>query len=131
MTHTETTIADFPAFAVVKRAPVDGAIEISASDVLATPNKTRRGATTYGAYRAGSVAGYAEKTGRDPQTLIERAKSRGEPLYWINALAATLTQEAQEKQTRILIEPGDVVRFEGQTFTVASAPNNNLRLIAQ
>lgn len=130
MTTAETIVADFPAFTVVERAPVDGAVEISTQDVLTIARKTSRGAILYSGYKAGSVASYVAEYGGDVEAAIARAKARGEKLHWINAQASSLTAHARAKGRRILLTLGMVVRFEGQTFTVASAPNDNLRLIA-
>lgn len=130
-THQETIVADFPAFVVVERAPVDGAVEITTEDTLAIAKKTRLGATIYRAYRAGSVASYAAEYGEDVEVAIARAKARGEKLHWINAKASSLTAHARAKGKQILLTLGMVVRFEGQTFTIASAPNDNLKLVQQ
>lgn len=127
----ETVVADFPAFEVVERAPVDGAVEISTQDILTIARKTLRGATIYSGYKAGSVASCAAQYGNDVEAALARAKARGEKLHWINAQASSLTSHARAKGRRILLKLGMVVRFEGQTFTIASAPNDNLRLIAQ
>lgn len=124
----ETVVADFPAFDVVERAPVNGAVDISTQDILTIAHKTSRGMTLYRGYKAGSVASCAAQYGNDVEAALARAKARGEKLHWINAQASSLTAHARDKGRQILLTIGMVVRFEGQIFTVAAAPNDNLRL---
>lgn len=118
----DTILAHYPAYDVIQREEVDGLLHITTTDKLALATKHTRH------YRAGSVVSYAIESGKCPIKWIDRARERGERLWWINALSVSITNWHRERETYIAIRVGQRVHFEGRTFRVLSAPNNNLTL---
>lgn len=74
---------------------------------------------------------------RDPEERMESAKARGFDQFWINLHGAVLSGDAgfyEREEARWANAPrlnvGDFVEFEGVTFRIAAAPNNNFRPVA-
>lgn len=80
-------------------------------------------------YTVGSAIGCALKWGNDPILAVESAKVLGHELHFITANGTCLSDHKQAKRTLYAVTIGQVVRFHGKLFTIASAPNNNLKLV--
>lgn len=119
----QTVVESFPAFdVVVREKKYDGVIEVTAGEVI-TDDKMLRG------WEFGSVVSYSLQNNMCPLESAKRAETHKEPLHWLNPVMAVLTSSAQETSTRILIQKGDVIKFEGRLFTVESAANDNKKLV--
>ncbi len=117
----QAVVQSFPAADIVRReADSKGFINLTADEVIT--DSTEAGS---GSWTIGSVVSAALSSGDCPLEAVERAKGFGHPLYFIFTNATCLSRSAQERATRILINEGDVVRFEGKLFIIESAANDN------
>jgi hypothetical protein len=73
----------------------------------------------------------------DPEESIANAKARGHDLFWINLQSLVISGDKgyyEREEARWANAPrlnvGDLVEFEGNTFRIAAAPNNNFRPVA-
>jgi len=126
----QTLVATYPAFNVFRReARSNGVVEITTEDtlILKTSNANKSLSVHGGTFSAGSVVSYALEYNECPIAAVERAKSNGHDLVWINANAAVLTADHRDAVDVIEIEVGQLVRFQGVTATIEKAPNNNLK----
>lgn len=80
-------------------------------------------------FTVGTVIGYALRNGDDPVEAIDQARANGHELVWINANGAVLSAERRPSLGHIIIQLGDRVRLEGRVYTIAAAPNRNLKLV--
>lgn len=120
----DTVIDTCPAFDFVKRQPDSyGVINVTANEVFTDKNKL-------GGWYFGSVVSYALSNNENPIERYNRAVANGHAVKWINACPSVLSADYRpEKEKRLVIEAGDVVRFEGELFTIADAPNRNKKLV--
>jgi hypothetical protein len=77
-------------------------------------------------YQIGSVVSHALQNDDDPVAAVAQAKANGHELVYIFGLGARISRTPK---AYIRIDIGDLVRFEGNTYTIGTAPNRNLRLI--
>lgn len=126
-TAAETIVERFPAYYIVERAPTPrfGVMEIVDGDRLGL----RHPKGFYKEFSPGSVVSYALECGNDPIAEVEDARRRGHELHWLNPVGASLTSHKRDPWKLVRIEIGQRVRFEGRTFEIAAAPNDNLRLV--
>lgn len=128
-------IADHPAWSIHEPTPQQSyALGINrpifrAGDVIGLPWETRRYGTQHRWYRFGSCASYALQYDHCPIRSYERAKRKGHKTHWLNAEATVLTDRPSPKETRIGLNWGDEVVFEGRLFRIEKAPNNNAALV--
>jgi len=118
-------IADYPAYTIYAEDP---AREFADGDVFAIPFQTRQHGTLYRFYTLGSVASYAKRYNKDPVKAVTDAVDRGHALYWANQNATSLTAHKRAKEVVPGFEVGDTIKFEGHTFVLVAAPNNNISL---
>jgi hypothetical protein len=125
----DTIVKSYPAFNVVTREAHNGyvanevkAINISSNEIM-TDSKMLHG------WRFGSSVSYALENNNCPIAAYQKSLDRGEKTHWISSCAITISATSQGLLDRILIQDGDVVRFEGRLFTIAKAPNNNKVLV--
>ena len=92
-----------------------------------------------GYYAFGSVAGYALHDHECPVEAIDRARERGEPMVWVNALASIIDCSGKTGEEKAMegargdarmhkLALGSVVWFEGHFYRLDSAPNRNVKL---
>jgi hypothetical protein len=125
----DTIVKSYPAFNIVTREAhnhyeTEGvqAINISSNEVM-TDSKMLHG------WRFNSSASYALENNNCPIAAYQKSLDRGEKTHWISSCAVTISATSQDLSDRILIQDGDVVRFEGRLFTIAKAPNSNKVLV--
>lgn len=117
----QAVIKLYPAAQIVKReADRKGYINLTDGEKITDSVEAAAGTWT-----VGSVISYALKSNNCPLKAVERARSNGHDLYYIYANASVLSSSDSERVTKILIEEGDVVCFEGQLFTIKDTFNNN------
>lgn len=87
-------------------------------------------------YQEYNVAVYGESEERI-EKAVERAKSKGHPLFWINLEASVICgdkgfyeREAAKWADAPRISSGDCVEFDGEVFRVEPDFNRNFKLIA-
>lgn len=124
-------VANFPAYRVIKREPhwvigVDGPIlAIRAGQKLGLDS----GRGYWHQFKPNSVASYALEYNEDPIAKVERAKARGEAIYWLTPLAVCLSAHKRDQYELMQIEIGQRVYFEGKIFRIEAARNDNLNLV--
>jgi len=123
-------VESFPAYDVVAReaSSIDGVVQITADDILGVRSKCGR---FYRMYQAGSVVSYALQYNQCPMKAVREATFHGHDLHWITQCSVALTSHQQAKKTLVKVEPGMKVCFEGLYATIETAPNDNLRFMAQ
>lgn len=121
-------VADYPAYTVIDRKPATGVQTIKAGEILGCGFMSRRYGIMYRQFKAGSVVSYALESGGDPIEAVQDAQKRGEKMHWINATSTSITAHQRAKYEVTLVEEGQLVRFEGRTFKIVKAPNENLDL---
>lgn len=115
----QAVVATRPAFNIVRReADSKGYINITANEVITDH-------TMIGGWTVSSAVSYALESNECPIKAVERAKANGHELYWLNANATCISSTPNTQPDRILIEDGDIVRFEGELFTIEPTANNN------
>lgn len=131
-------LRSYPAFdlvaptRLVNIADGDGSRNIPAvrhGDTFAVMHQSRNHGELPHFYKFGSTCGYALQCDEDPVEAHARAVRLGHDVYWVNPLPVSVTREARAKETRILLTIGSQVWFEGKVFTLAEAPNGNIRLV--
>ena len=80
-------------------------------------------------FRMSSVVSYALKNGNCPIASHERAMKLGHPAYFITNSGTVLSSTPQEKVKIIILEDGEMIRFEGKIFTVHPDCNHNMKLV--
>jgi hypothetical protein len=119
-------VAAYPAFNVYKRSPKsEGFVEITTEDTLIL----KVDGDHKGTFSPGSVVSYALEYNECPLAAVERAKSNGHELVWINANGAMLTAHHRAAEDVVEVEYGMLVRFQGVIATIEKANNNNLKLV--
>lgn len=123
---TQPVVAEFPAYRIVA---ADLSREFQYGEQFAVPYESGRYGTMYRMYTLGSVAGYAADYNEDPTAAVERARARGEELYWANQNSTMLTAWDRPQEVLPMVQYGEVIRFAGKQFRVQPAPNQNVRLM--
>jgi len=117
----QAIVKSFPAGDIVRReADIKGFINLTAGELIT--DSTEAGS---GSWTIGSVVSSALSSGDCPLEAVERAKGFGHPLYYVFGNATCISRCDSERTTRILIEEGDIINFEGKQFIIEPAPNNN------
>jgi hypothetical protein len=80
-------------------------------------------------FSVGSVVSYMLKSGMDPVAAVQRAIENGHALVWLNPEATMLTAEKRAKTTHVAVNFQQRVRFEGVTYKIEIAANNNLEMV--
>lgn len=108
--------------------------QFRAGDILGLPFETARYGTMYHWFIFGSVASYALQYNECPIEAVAKVQERiargetGHQLHWLNPTGSMLTAEARAKETRVALDWGDWLIFEGRIFEVTKAANNNATL---
>lgn len=105
----------YPGFDVEDR---EGLVELRARDLVAIPYEARRHGTLWHLCRINSVVSYALHNGDCPIEAVHDAERRGEPMWWLNKLPATIDRLGRPKATYIGLREGQRIRFEGRTFEI-------------
>ena len=113
------TVYECPAYKILE-TPVDyrGRKAIRVNDKVALMDRMYKGAPLPVLYRAGSVAAYAIENNECPIEKVERAKARGENLYWLNECSVSLSATKRPQETVYLIEVGMEVYMQGKAFRI-------------
>jgi hypothetical protein len=120
----DTLVKAFPAVQIVTREKdSNGVINVTAGDHITDDSY-------HSDWRFGSVASYALKNNKCPFEAAERANKLGHDLYWVSQSTIVISSTPSELPKRVLLQPEDVVRFEGKLFTLRDAPNNNKSLVS-
>lgn len=124
-------VRDWPALKVYSRktrsSDTHGEyISIDAEDTLWSGHTGGRAGKTY---YASSVMSSALRDGDCPIESYERAVRLGHNLHWIGQHATVVSRGPQATREAVAVGPGQVVRFEGRFFRIASAWNDNLDLV--
>ena len=107
-------IESYPAYNIYKRDTTHrGYIEITHEDILGV-----KGNGYYALYSPGSVVSYTLQYNDDPIAALERAKERGENLYWLTEHSVVISSNPAPAKTVVAVQDGDKVRFEGREFTI-------------
>lgn len=131
MTANET-IADFPAYRIYK--PYDGR-KFRHGDKIALPFNSRRYGIMYHFFTLGSVEGYAIQNGECPhEALANHMKwanelKDGRERYWASANSVTIHNGPKTKENVPGFEWGDTIIFQGHTFRIEKANNDNVKLV--
>jgi hypothetical protein len=80
-------------------------------------------------FKMSSVVSYALQNGNCPIESHERAVNLGHPTYFITNCGSVISSSKQEEVTIIIVEDGEIVRFEGKYFKVSPDFNNNMKLV--
>lgn len=121
---TETIVAAYPAYAVVRRTGHFGRpVEITSTDRLGLKHEDY-----YREYSPGSVVSYALKCGLCPIDAVARATKHGHGLHWINGCSISISSMKKEQYRLIEVAVGMVVLFEGRVFEITAERNDNLGL---
>jgi len=95
-------------------------ITVKNKDIISIGNKR---------YQMGSVASYALEYNECPIEQFNKAQEYGYDLWWANSIPAMLTSEGEKPDYGTPVAIGDELYFEGHTFTIAKAPNGNIKLV--
>lgn len=80
-------------------------------------------------YQLGSVVRYAMKYNKCPIDAVDHARALGHKLHWANQRASTVTSKRREAPKALEMKIGNLIHFEGRTFVLTKAPNNNIDLV--
>lgn len=125
MTTTKTAInlsivADYPAYTVVDLG--QEVITVSRETVKSLhfcfARQTRNHGILHSEYSLSGVAAYAAQYGHDEEVAVERAKARGENLFWLNPRGCSITSHQRPKEIWIRLQPGQRIRFDGVLLEV-------------
>lgn len=112
-------VESFPAYDVVEIEPhYDGYLRLFDGDLISVgsgPQSTRK---------MGSVVSYALNNGDCPIEAYERAIQNGHDTHYVMNLGSCLSASEQAKETRIYVEEGQKIRFEGRLFEVVIQHKN-------
>lgn len=119
-------VADFPAYEIVDLEQDIINWPENAEFQMAIPYESRSHGTMYRLYYVSGVAAYVRKSNaespeqyhRDPVEAVERAKAKGEALYWIQASSVSLTAWDRPKELHVLGGAGQKIRFDGKILEV-------------
>lgn len=131
---TGTILQDHPAFEIRAAAPerhsgLKADLPIfRAGDLVGLPFETARYGTMYHWFTFGSAASYALAYAECPIRAHQDAQAKGHKTHWLNASPTTITAEARAKETRVAVEWGDKVIFEGRIFEIVREANQNAGL---
>lgn len=112
------TVASFPAYDVV-----DFGVDVIGLPAEVVADRSFRfcvevqgpRGVTYQEVVPGCVAYYAEKNGCNPEIMVNGAKARGENLFWLINVGASLTAHKRAKYNLILLKAGQMVKM-GETL---------------
>lgn len=110
-------VADYPAYMIVDME--QDIIEWPDRDQeMAIAYQSRRYGTMYNLHYLGGIAEYARRNGDDVAASIQRAKERGEKMFWLNRSCVSISNTQSAKETHILCQDGQKIRFDGQLLVV-------------
>jgi hypothetical protein len=72
----------------------------------------------YAKVSPGCVAYYTAKNGCDPVLMVERAKAKGEKLYWLNNCGSSLVAHSRPSEMWVFLSVGQRVQMAGQLLEV-------------
>lgn len=110
-------VADYPAYMIVDME----------QDIIEWPDNDQRMATVYHSRShgvmynlnyLGGIAEYARRNGDDVDAALARAAERKEKLFWLNQSCVSISNTQSAKETHILCQDGQKIRFDGQLLVV-------------
>jgi hypothetical protein len=117
--NNETLVESYTAFDVFQRkADVDGFVHLHDDDVLFYEMSL---------YKLGNIWSYALKTGRDVDSLYERAIKEKQPLRWINKRSSVISDVAPDKRRVVKIYDGMCVIYMKEKYVIHRDSNNNFK----
>ena len=125
------TVAEFPAYIVMdmEAEVMDIPRAIAENFEFALAYESSRHGTLHNLYKLSSVAAYAARNNRDEAAEVERAKSRGEKLFWLNECSIAITAHKHAQEVKFLIKDGQRIRFDGQLLQVVVHRGNRAQVI--
>ncbi|CAB4195858.1 hypothetical protein UFOVP1295_40 [uncultured Caudovirales phage] len=113
-------LESYPAYDVITfKVSGNGNINLKAGDMLIN-NLTE--------YTISSAVSFALANGECPIHTYNQCMKADGDAYWIISMGACLTSHKQAKETRIKVDIGQKVNFEGRIFEITKEPNHNLGL---
>jgi plastocyanin domain-containing protein len=113
-------LESYPAYDVITFAPAEnGNINLKAQDMLIN---------NFHSYKMSSVASNALENGECPIKAYNRTVEKKQETHYIIAVGACLTSHKRAKGTRVRVEVGQKVNFEGRVYEITKQNNNNLGL---
>jgi hypothetical protein len=119
------TIADYPAYRIVEPQPRK---VWKADETFAIPYHSARYGTLWHFYMLGSVVSYAQRYSNCPIAALDRARKNGHDLHFAIALPTVVSSTPSPKATVVGLGWGDRIAFEGRTFELVKANNDNVSL---
>lgn len=133
--RTGNLIADYPAWSVhepvaQKIHHLDVSLPIfQAGDILGLPYVSERYGILYHWFRFGSVVSFALDSIECPIRAFENALKAGHKTHWLNPEPVVLSNTQAPKESRIAMNFGDQLIFEGRIFELAPDWNQNVKLV--
>ncbi len=114
------TVYTCPAFRVIENHVncVSRAINIVPGAEFAIAYESRNHGKMYNRYTAGSVVASSISRAACPFAAVERAKTLGHEMHWLNQQETSITAHKREQETFIELKDGDFVCFEGLYFNI-------------
>ncbi len=113
----------YPAYDIVVLEPdQNGYINLKSGDIISVGDKPQSKRVV------SSVMSYALENGECPIKAHKRALELGHEIYYVMALGAMLSSSPQARETRIRVEYGQRVNFQGHVFQIVQQPNDNVGL---
>jgi hypothetical protein len=125
----------FPAWDIYEAAPrlhLDLQVArptFKSGDIVGIPFQTKNHGTLHNWFKFGSAVSYALAYCEDPIAAYSRCLKDGHPTHFLSKMPTVLTSDTHDKETRVAVDWGDEVIFEGMLFKIMQAPNSNAKLI--
>jgi len=123
-------IKEFPAYRILA-AQVDwlGRKVIPRDGKVCIMRATRNHGEMPYLFSPGNVMEFAIKDNRCPIKALEKAKAKGEPIYWLNPCSVMLSANPRPQEAIDLIEVGEVYVYLGKAFRVERDGHYHLKLV--
>ena len=118
-----TIIASYPAYDVVELLPSsNGIINMKDGDSLIVGDKPT------GDRVISSVMSYALENGECPIEAYNHAVAKGHNVYFVMHTGASISRAKQERGTKIRVEFGQLINFQGHIFELVPLAHDNIGL---
>lgn len=121
-------IADYPTYRILKMNDWQRTrIRHGQKFAIMFPSRTHGDLPHF--FTFGSVFGSAVCNGDDPLKSYHRAMTNGHKIRWANANAVVIHNGPKVKEDAYCLAFGDVIKFEGTSYRLEKAPNDNVALV--